>query len=135
MSHIALVTNPFDSVTAFYGGTLGFPTVEGCNKPSGRGQRFGLGHGLHLEILDNIRDRRPVALDTSAWVHVVEEADMHPLGTSMKVPAPVSAEPSLGARLCQIQDPDGVPVTFLEWKRSEGSIRQQTALSLARNRA
>lgn len=116
MSYIAFATNAFDSVVTFYGGLLGFPVVAEWDRPNGRGRRFDLGGGLRLEILDNARERDPFRLDVSSRVHVVIEVDdIEAAWGTMKVSAPVPSETSWGARLFQIQDPDGVPVTFLEW--------------------
>ena len=121
MSYIAFATNNFDAVAEFYGATLSFPVVEHWDRPNGRGRRFDLGGGLRLEILDNVRERHPAALEMSARVHVVVEVqDIQLAWEGLRVPAPTPAETSWGARLFQIQDPDGVPVTFLEWVRTEG---------------
>jgi hypothetical protein len=54
MSYIALATDCFDLVRAFYEDSLGFPVVAKWDRPTGRG-RFDLGGGLRLEILDNVR--------------------------------------------------------------------------------
>ena len=120
MSYIAFATNRFDDVAGFYGETLGFGVVEQWDRPRGRGRRFDLGGGLRLEILDNAREPHPVKLETSARVHVVvETADIEATWSTLKVAAPPPADTSWGARLFQIQDPDGVPITFLQWT-SEG---------------
>ncbi len=116
MSYIAFATNAFDTVASFYGESLGFPVVAGWDRANGRGRRFDLGGGLRLEILDNARERDPFRLDVSSRVHVVIEVDdIHTAWSTLTVPAPAPSETSWGARLFQIQDPDGVPVTFLEW--------------------
>ena len=116
MSYIAFATNRFDAVAAFYGETLGFRVVEQWDRPRGRGRRFDLGGGLRLEILDNERELHPAKLDSSARVHVVvEAADVDATWSNLKAAAPPPADTSWGARLFQIQDPDGVPVTYLQW--------------------
>ena len=116
MSYIALTTDRFEIVTEFYGVTLGFPVVEEWDRTNGRGRRFDLGGGLRLEILDNGRERHPTRLEHSTRVHVVVEVpDIKLSWSSLRVPAPTPADTSWGAQLFQIQDPDGVPVTFLEW--------------------
>ncbi len=116
MSYVAFATNAFDTVVAFYGGALGFPVVAAWDRANGRGRRFDLGGGLRLEILDNARERVPSRLDVSSRVHVVIEVDnIQAAWEAMTVPAPLPSATSWGARLFQIQDPDGVPVTFLEW--------------------
>lgn len=116
MSYVALVTGSFEEVTRFYGEDLRFPVVQGWDRPGGRGQRFDLG-GLTLEILDNARERRPLALGTPAdRVHlVVEVANIDQARRQLRIDAPVPDAVSWGARLFQVRDPDGVPVTFLEW--------------------
>ena len=121
MSYIALATNNFDSVASFYGERLGFPIVEQWDRARGRGRRFNLGGGLRLEILDNAREPHPVPLEMSARVHVVIEVpDIDAAWDKMTVPASPPASTSWGARLFQVQDPDGVPVTFLEWTERKG---------------
>ena len=116
MSYIAFATNRFDAVVDFYGETLGFGVVEQWDRPRGRGHRFDLGGGLRLEILDNQREPHPVKLESSVRVYVVvEAADIDATWSSLKIAAPPPADTSWGARLFQVQDPDGVPVTFLQW--------------------
>ena len=61
MSFVALATDSFDEVVRFYGEGLGFPSVEGWDRPGGRARRFDLGD-LRLEILDNARERQPLRL-------------------------------------------------------------------------
>ncbi len=116
MSYIAFATNAFDQVAAFYGETLGFAVVAEWDRSRGRGRRFALGGGLRLEILDNVREPHPAKLDASQRVHVVIEVeDIQAAWQQLKVSAPAPVQTSWGARLFQIHDPDGVPVTFLEW--------------------
>jgi len=116
MSYVALATNAFDAVTTFYGQDLGFPVVEAWDRPTGRGRRFDL-LGLRLEILDNARERRPLRLGTPAdRVHlVVEVSDLEAACDIFRIGAPPPRAVSWGARLFQVRDPEGVPVTFLEW--------------------
>ena len=119
MSYIAFATDAFERAAAFYGETLGFQAVAEWDRPHGRGRRFDLGGGLRLELLDNTRERQPMRLDASERVHVVIEVeDIDRAWSEMKISAPVPATTSWGARLFQIQDPDGVPVTFLEWEKT-----------------
>ena len=116
MSYIAFATDAFDAVSGFYGGVLGFPVVAEWDRARGRGRRFDLGGGLRLEILDNAREPEPVCLDSSLRVHVVVEVDdVEHTWSQLAVTAPAPATTSWGAKLFQIQDPDGVPVTFLQW--------------------
>ena len=116
MSYIAFATNAFDAISDFYGRSLSFPVVAQWDRANGRGCRFDLGGGLRLEILDNVRERHPARLDVSSRVHVVIEVDdIYKAWNQMTIAAPVPSLTSWGARLFQIQDPDGVPVTFLQW--------------------
>jgi catechol 2,3-dioxygenase-like lactoylglutathione lyase family enzyme len=73
MSYVALVTDRFDEVVQFYGEQLGFPVVNRWDRSNARGLRFDVG-GMRLEILDNKRERKPLALGTPAdRFHVVIE--------------------------------------------------------------
>ncbi len=111
MSYIASATDNFDKVAHFYGVTPSFPIVEQWDRTNGRGQRFNLGGGLRLEILDNLRERHPAPLEMSARVHVVLEVeDIHKAFGRRKVLAPIPNDTSWGARLFQILDPDGSPL-------------------------
>jgi catechol 2,3-dioxygenase-like lactoylglutathione lyase family enzyme len=122
MSYIALATSAFDAVTRFYGEDLGFPVLAQWDRARGRGRRFDLG-GLGLEILDNAREPRPLSLGKPEdRVHlVVEVDDLEAARRRLQIGAPAPQAVSWGARLFQVRDPDGVPVTFLEWdeRRSE----------------
>jgi catechol 2,3-dioxygenase-like lactoylglutathione lyase family enzyme len=116
MSYVALGTDFFNEVTRFYGTLLGFPVVAEWDRPHGRGRRYDLG-GLRLEILDNTRERRCLELyKPGERTHLVIEVDdielaRHKLATATPEPQTVS----WGARLFQLRDPDGIPVTFLQW--------------------
>ena len=116
MSFVALVTNRFDEVTRFYGETLGFPTVEQWDRSNARGQRFDTG-GMRLEIMDNEREEHQCELAPSSnkFHIVVEVDDIEDARGRIKIDAPSAKESSWGARLFLVRDPDGVPVTFLEW--------------------
>jgi catechol 2,3-dioxygenase-like lactoylglutathione lyase family enzyme len=121
MSYVALATDRFDEVVRFYGEGLGFPVVAEWDRPNGRGRRFDLG-GLRLEILDNARERRPLSLGEPAdrFHVVVEVEDVKAAWGGLAIEAPPPTATSWGARLFQVRDPDGVPVTFLQWDRPEG---------------
>jgi catechol 2,3-dioxygenase-like lactoylglutathione lyase family enzyme len=122
MSYIAFATGSFDAVANFYGVQLGFPLVSQWDRPHGRGQRFDLGAGLKLEILDNLREEKPLLLHNPGdRTHVVIEVD--DIGAAhrrLPFDAPPPQAVSWGARLFQVRDPDGVPVTFLQWDRAQG---------------
>lgn len=120
MSYVALVTDRFDEVVQFYGEGLGLPIVKQWDRSNARGLRFGLS-GMRLEILDNKRERTPLALGTPAdRFHLVIEVDnVDAARGEINVDAPPAQTTSWGARLFQIRDPDGVPVTFLQWIEPE----------------
>jgi catechol 2,3-dioxygenase-like lactoylglutathione lyase family enzyme len=120
VSYVALATDRFDEVAGFYGETLRFPTVAAWDRPGGRGRRFDLGGGLRLEILDNSRERHRCALfGPGERTHIVIEVpDVEAAWRSLAAVAPEPTTVSWGARLFQMRDPDGVPVTYLQWMRS-----------------
>ena len=120
MSYVALVTDRFDEVVHFYGEELGFTVVEQWERSNARGLRFDVG-GMRLEILDNERERKPLALGTPAdRFHVVIEVDdIDAARRDIKIDAPPAQTTSWGARMFQVRDPDGVPVTFLQWIETE----------------
>jgi catechol 2,3-dioxygenase-like lactoylglutathione lyase family enzyme len=117
MSYVALATESFEAVAHFYGVELGFPVVAEWDRPGGRGRRFDLGGGLRLEILDHAREhRRLQLLAPGERMHlVIEVADIEAAHRRLAVEAPLPRTVPWGARLFQIHDPDGVPVTFLQW--------------------
>ena len=118
MSYVALVTDRFEEMALFYGTLLGFPVVEEWDRDNARGRRFELG-GLRLEILDNSRERNPLSLGEPAdRFHVaVEVEDIEAARNGIAIGAPPVQDTSWGARIFQVRDPDGVPVTFLQWTR------------------
>lgn len=119
MSYVALATDRFDDVVRFYGSGLGFSVVDEWDRPNARGLRFDVG-GMRLEILDNGRERRPLRLGEPAdRFHVVIEVDdIEAARRRIQVEVPSPQTTSWGARLFQLRDPDGVPVTFLQWTGS-----------------
>ena len=121
MSYVALATGRFDEVTSFYGEVLGFPVVEEWDRPNGRGRRFDIG-GMRLEILDNDRERNPLTLGEPAdrFHVVVEVEDIENARHRIGIEAPPSQAVSWGARLFQVRDPDGIPITFLQWIKTGG---------------
>jgi len=121
MSYVALATDRFDDVVRFYGASLDFSVVERWDRPNGRGQRFDLG-GMRLEILDNERERKPLRLGEPAdrFHVVIEVEDIEAARRRIKIDTPPPQATSWGARLFQIHDPDGVPITFLQWIETAG---------------
>ncbi len=121
MSYVALATDRYDEVVEYYGGLLGFPVVDKWDRPNARGLRFDLG-GMRLEILDNQRERRPLDLGAPVdRVHlVVEVNDIEKAREGIGIKTPPPQGTSWGARLFQLRDPDGVPITFLQWIEIDG---------------
>jgi catechol 2,3-dioxygenase-like lactoylglutathione lyase family enzyme len=124
MSYAALATDRFDEVASFYGETLGCPVVATWDRTRGRGRRFDLG-GMRLEVLDNQRKPHPLGLGEPAdrFHLVVEVADINAARARLPLPAPAPRTTTWGARLFAVRDPDGVPVTFLEWTGAGGDRR------------
>jgi catechol 2,3-dioxygenase-like lactoylglutathione lyase family enzyme len=89
MSFVALATDSFDEVVRFYGEGLGLPSVEGWDRPGGRGRRFDLG-GLRLEVLDNAREAQPLRLSEPAdrFHLVIEVEDIEAARSRLTVEAP-----------------------------------------------
>src|ERR1700677_1632879 len=116
MSYVALATDRFDLVSAFYEDSLGFPVVAEWDRPNGRGRRYDLG-GLRLEGLDNNRERQRLELNNPGERRhiVVEVADLEVVRRRVPVITPAPQTVSWGAQLFQLRDPDGIPVTFLKW--------------------
>ena len=123
MSYAALATDRFDEVALFYGTLLGFPVVEEWDRDNARGRRFELG-GLRLEIVDNSRERNPLSLGEPAdrFHVVVEVEDIEAVRDGIATEAPPTQDTSWGARIFQVRDPDGVPVTFLQWTREKRDL-------------
>jgi len=117
MSYVALATDSFEKVARFYGDDLRFPVLAEWDRPRGRGRRFDLGEGLKLEILDNTREPRPLELHRPGdRTHIVIEVpDIHLARSGLTLSTPEPQHVSWGALLFQVRDPDGVPITFLQW--------------------
>ena len=120
MSFIALATDQFEAVVEFYGEYLGLPVVGQWDRARGRGRRFDLGGGLCLEIFDNAREPQPLVMHAPGdRVQVVVEVDdIDAVRERLGLDAPAPQTVSWGARLFQLRDPDGVPITFLQWDKS-----------------
>jgi hypothetical protein len=105
MSFVALATDRFDEVARFYGEGLGLPSVEGWDRPGGRGRRFNLG-GIRLGVLDNARERQPLRLfEPGDRIHlVIEVDDIDATRDRLAIEAPAPQATSWGARLFQVRD-------------------------------
>ena len=117
MSYLAIATNQFDAAVAFYGDQLGFRVVERWDRSNARGMRFDL-DGMRLEILDNNRERSPLALNSpdERFHLVIEVDDIEATRQKLDIDTPEPQSTSWGAKLFQLRDPDGIPVTFLKWE-------------------
>ena len=117
MSYVALATDSFDKTALFYGQALGLRVVAEWDRPRGRGRRYDLGGGLRLELLDNAREPISLELNTPRGrvqiVIEVEDIEVTRLRIALSTPEPQTV--SWGASLFQLHDPDGIPVTFLQW--------------------
>jgi catechol 2,3-dioxygenase-like lactoylglutathione lyase family enzyme len=118
MSYVALATDSFDAVARFYGEDLGCAVLDEWDRTNGRGRRFDL-QGQRLEILDNARERQPLTLPVPAdrFHLVIEVDDIETARSRLRIPAPPPRSVSWGATMFQVRDPDGVPVTFIEWNK------------------
>ncbi|NDR57921.1 DUF120 domain-containing protein [Aliiruegeria sabulilitoris] len=116
MSYMTLATNKFEQVASFYGSALGFPVIEKWDQPTSRGIRFDLG-GVHLEIIDSGREANPLmhAGAVESLQVVVEVDDIEEMHHRIAAEVPPPATVPWGARLFRLNDPDGIPVTFLQW--------------------
>jgi catechol 2,3-dioxygenase-like lactoylglutathione lyase family enzyme len=115
MSYVALATDRFDEVTRFYA-DLGFATLRQWDRADGRGRVFDL-RGMAVEILDAVRERRPLELAPPRdRVHlVVEVNDVDELHRRLAPAAAAPQSTSWGSRVFRMRDPDGVWLTFLQW--------------------
>lgn len=116
MSYVALATDQYEAVVAFYGEFLDLPMMEAWDRPGGRGARFDAG-GMRLEIIDNRRERHPRPLgDPADRLHIVLEVeDIEAARSRLDIEILPVLDTSWGARLFQLRDPDNIPVTFLQW--------------------
>jgi catechol 2,3-dioxygenase-like lactoylglutathione lyase family enzyme len=126
MSYVAFATNHYNDAVEFYGELLGFPVVDRWDRPNARGMRFDLG-SMRVEIFDNLREKSPLDLGTPAdRIHlVVEVDDIDKARDSICIKVPVAQATSWGAILFQVRDPDGVPITFLQWQSPKNLVGEK----------
>jgi uncharacterized glyoxalase superfamily protein PhnB len=76
---------------------------------------------MRLEIIDNQREQHPRELGEPAdRVHIVVEVEnIDEAREQIKVDAPPVQDTSWGSRLFQLHDPDGIPVTYLQWAETK----------------
>jgi len=130
MSYVALATDNFDLMSSFYRETLGFAVLQEWDRPRGRGRRFDLGGGLRLELLDNQREPKPMVIPILGdRLHVVVEvAHIEEIRVKILCELPEVQRVSWGALLFQIRDPDGTPITYIEWTEPVASDRARSAV-------
>ena len=129
MSYVALATENFDLMSSFYGERLHRPVLHEWDRPRGRGRRFDLGGGLKLEILDNRREPQPLYIPPLGdRLHiVVEVVNIEEAKAAISCEVPEVQQVSWGASLFQIRDPDGTPITYLQWTDPAASGGEPTA--------
>jgi catechol 2,3-dioxygenase-like lactoylglutathione lyase family enzyme len=116
VSFVALATDNFEAMVAFYRDRLGFRTIAAWDRDGARGMRLDLG-GLKLELLDNGCQRQPIALSPAQGrIHlVVEVSDIAASRAGLDITSPEPQPTGWGAQTFQVPDPDGIAVTFLQW--------------------
>jgi len=122
VSYLCLATAQFDRVFQFYREVLAFPMVREWDRPNARGALLDL-NGLRLELLDAMREQRPFALHPPGdRLHVVVEVpDVDAVYRSLALELPEPTTASWGARWFVVRDPDGVPLSFVQWIASDRS--------------
>jgi len=117
-SYIVLSTNRFEAMVSFYAESLGLPEAGRWDQAEERGVLFDL-PGLLLGIVDNDRERAPRMLGASLdrIGIVIEVEDIDETRDLLDIETPIPARAPGGARLFQLRDPDGLPVTFTERAR------------------
>ena len=122
MGYIALATDSFAEMTHFYGEVVGFRLLAEWDRDNARGQQYDLGR-LRLEILDNRREKKPLSLgDPDERIHlVIEVEDVDAAHRRLPIGTPAPEATSWGAKMFRIRDPDGIPLTFLEWTSTDGA--------------
>lgn len=114
MGFVSLMTARYAEMVSFYRDRLGGRVERAWERPGARGMLVDLG-GLRVELMDATREGQRGALEkTNKGIHlVIEVAGLHGLAGAMGLPEPAST--SWGAKLVTLADPDGLPVSLLEW--------------------
>lgn len=117
-SYIILSTSRFEAMVSFYAESLGFPEASRWDRAGGRGVLFDL-PGLLLKVVDNDREHVPLMLGASLdrIGIVIEVEDIDETRDLLDIETPIPARAPWGARVFQLRDPDGLPVTFTERAR------------------
>ena len=114
MGFVSLMTARYAEMASFYRDRIGGRVEREWERPGARGMLLNLG-GLRVELIDSTRERRqPVLETTKQGIHlVIEVTDLSVRSVALGLPEP--APTSWGARLVTLTDPDGLPVSLLEW--------------------
>ncbi len=113
-SNVALITDRFDAMCAFYGPGLGGVPGPSWGRTGARGARFVL-YGLPIEILDNRAEKEPFALGSPngrVWISV-RPPDEAAFRKAAALPLEPAVATSWGPRIIRLRDPDGTPVAVM----------------------
>lgn len=114
MGFVSLMTARYAEMVSFYRDRLGGRVERAWERPGARGMLLDMG-GLRVELMDATAERKqPVLEKTKNGIHlVIEVAGLRGLAATMRLPEP--APTSWGAIVVTLADPDGLPVSLLEW--------------------
>ena len=126
MSYVALATDQFEEHPQGRVDPDHFLVVDGWNRANARGSRLNLG-GMRLEIFDNGRERTRLQLNAPGdrFHLVIEVNDINEAHDKISIEAPRPQATSWGAHVFQVHDPDGVPITFLQWSSALDEAREK----------
>ena len=111
-SRVALITNHFDVMRAFYAGRLKFDELESWDRPRARGVILQGPGSFRLEVLDATREVPPIDPGPpSMRAHLVLELDdLAGWYQDQQGEAAPPEETSWGGKVVLLEDPDGTPV-------------------------
>jgi len=111
-SRVALITNQFDAMRAFYAGRLGFNELETWDRPRARGIILQGPGSFRLELLDATREEPPLDPGPpSMRAHLVLELDdLAAWYQNQQGKTAPTEETTWGGKVVLLEDPDGTPV-------------------------
>lgn len=125
MGFVSLITARYADMVAFYRVRLGGRLERAWERPGARGMLLDMG-GLRVELMDATRERhQPKPEKNKKGIHLVIEVDDLD-GRSAALGLPAAVATSWGARLVTLTDPDGLPVSLLEWTAPPPGTRDQS---------